>query len=69
MTELVKQPSYAPTRKMAATGIGGVISVAVLAGLNAWIPGLGDILSEPVYALVAVAGAWLSGYMVKEAKA
>jgi hypothetical protein len=69
MSELINQPSKVPTRKVAATGIGGILSVAVLAGLNAWVPGLGDILTEPVYALVAVAGAWLSGYITKERKA
>lgn len=69
MSELVTQPTKAPTRKMTATGIGGIIAVGILAAANAWIPGLGDIISEPVYALVAVAGAWLTGYMTKERQA
>ncbi len=69
MTELVKQPTKAPTRKMTATGIGGIVTVAILAALDAWVPGLGDIMSVEVSALVAIAGAWLSGYMTQERKA
>lgn len=69
MSELITQPTKSPTRKMTATGIGGIVAVGILAAANAWIPGLGDIISEPVYALVAVAGAWFTGYMTKERKA
>lgn len=68
MTELVTQPTNAPTRKLTATGIGGIVSIAILAGLNAWVPGLGDILTEPVYAAVALIGGLVSGWFVREAK-
>ncbi len=68
MTELVTQPTAAPTRKMTANGLGGVIAIGVLAALEAYYPGLGEILSEPVYALVAVVSGFISGYFVKEAK-
>lgn len=69
MTELVTQPTNAPTRKVTAMGIGGVVSIAILAGLNAWVPGLGDLLTEPIYAAVALVGGLVSGWFVKERKA
>jgi hypothetical protein len=68
MSDLIEQPTPSPTRKMAATGIGGVVTLAILAALDAWVPGLGDILSGEVTAIVTLVGAWVSGYMAKERK-
>lgn len=66
MTKLVNQPTKRPTRKLEASGLAGVVAIAILAGLDAWVPGLGDFLTEPVYAGVVFAVAWITGYNTKE---
>jgi hypothetical protein len=68
MTELVTQPTIAPTRKMKATAVGSIIAIAILSIIDVYAPGLGAVLSEPVYAAVAVASGLISGWFTKEAK-
>lgn len=68
MTELVNQPTYTPTRKITAVGVSGIVSVAILAALDEWVPGLGELMSEYVYAVVPVVIATFSGWFIKERK-
>ena len=67
-TVLVDQPTAAPTRKLTATGIGGIVAIGILAALDAWMPGIGQYLSEPVYAAVALVSGLISGYFTRNAK-
>jgi hypothetical protein len=69
MTEYVDQPSAAPTRKMTAVGISGILAIAILTALDAWVPGLGELLTEPVYAAVPIVVGLVSGWFVRERKA
>jgi hypothetical protein len=68
MSEYVNQPSLAPTRKITAVGLSGIISVAIIAALDAWVPGLGELISESVYAIIPVVVATASGWLVRERK-
>lgn len=68
MTELVNQPTLAPTRKLQATGIAGIIAIAILSIADLYVPGLSSVISEPVYAGVVLAVGLVSGYFTKNAK-
>ena len=66
MDILIDQPTAAPTRKVGAGAIGSLIAVGILAALDAYIPGLGELLSEPVYGVVAAVAGFLTSYFVRE---
>jgi hypothetical protein len=54
---------------MTAVGISGILAIAILAALDAWVPGLGELLTEPVYAAVPIVVGLVSGWFVRERKA
>lgn len=62
----MSQPSLKPTRKMAAVGLSGALTTFVIAILNIYAPGVGDLMSAPVEAAVVALVSFVSGYMVKE---
>ena len=68
MTELVNQPSAAPTRKLQAVGISGILAIAVLSIADLYFPGLSTVIEAPVYAGVTLAVSLVSGYFTKNAK-
>jgi hypothetical protein len=69
MTELVNQPSAAPVRKLQGTGVAGILTIAILSLLDLYVPGLSEVISEPVYAGVVLAVGLVGGYFTKSAKA
>ena len=72
MTELVKQPSKAPTRKMLAGAAAGIITAA----LQQWaiavsdaVPALAFLGTPGVEELLPILAYFAAGYIVKEWKA
>ncbi len=63
---LTNQPSPAPTRKVAATGIAGAIAVAIVAAVNYYNPAIGAALEPTITAAVTAAIAFIGGYMTRE---
>jgi len=64
MTYLIDQPSIAPTRKWNAAAIASAITIAIIAGVNAYWPGVGDALSpivdQAITAAIALAAAYFT---------
>jgi len=48
MSYLIDQPSFAPTRKWNAAAIASAITIAIIAGVNQYWPGVGDTLAPIV---------------------
>lgn len=65
MTDLVNQPSPAPTRKLQAVGIAGAITAGIIAGVNAYWPGIGDQFSPAIGAAVATLVSVIAGYFTR----
>jgi hypothetical protein len=62
----IDQPTLAPTRKVQAGGIAGLLAVAVIAVVNHWQPGLGDQFGHEISG-VAVWAVMLAGsYFTRE---
>ncbi len=57
----VNQPSAAPTRKMAATGITGTVATILVLVAD----GLGYELDPALAAALVAATAWVAGYVTK----
>ena len=70
MTRYITQPGAAPTRKLAAAGIGGGIALPIAQLIVAGLRGLGvDIDPETAAALATIitwVGAMASGYLTRE---
>ena len=64
--DLYSQPTLAPTRKVAATGVVGALTVLAIAGVNAWLPGIGDSYAMEIGAAVAALASFAAGYLFKE---
>lgn len=67
MTQLVDQPSAAPTRKMSAVAIGGFVGAILVGAIRRWTPefdapGITDfiLLGAPV------AVGWVAGWFTRE---
>lgn len=65
MPNLVNQPTAAPTRKLQAVGIAGAITAAIIAGVNAYWPGIGDQFSPAIGAGVATVISFVAGYFTR----
>lgn len=69
-TDLIDQPTAAPTRKVKATGAWGglmVLGLVVLRGAGVEVPGLdGDVLDAAVPGVLTGLGAALAGYLTRE---
>ena len=61
---LVTQSSLAPTRKVSAAGIWGLITVLAFAAIDYYAPGMS--LNPMVSSAVTGAVAWLAAYFTKE---
>jgi hypothetical protein len=66
MSDLVKQPTPAPTRKISAVGIAGALTAALIAGVNAIWPGVGDQIGPIAGPIITAAVAFVAGYMTRE---
>ncbi len=66
MSDLISQPSASPTRKVSAVGITGAVTVAIIAGVNALWPGVGDQAAPVIAAAVTWLAAFLGGYLTRE---
>lgn len=64
---LIEQPTAAPTRKIKATGIAGLVSAAVLGVLHWWQPELAAMLGGQIEGLIVAIVATLAGYFTREA--
>lgn len=62
------QETLKPTRKMAAVGISGALTTFLIAVVNIYFPGVGELMSAPIEAAVVAGIAFVSGYMTKEEK-
>jgi len=64
MNYLIDQPSIAPTRKWNAAAIASALTIAIIAGVNAYWPGVGDALSpiveNAITAVIALAAAYFT---------
>ncbi len=60
--------SLKPTRKMQAVGVSGALTVAAISIINIYFPGVGDLMSAPIEALIVSAITFISGYMTSENK-
>lgn len=65
MSDLINQPTLAPTRKVTAGGIAGILTVAVIGLINNQWPGVGDMLGPTVSALIVSAVSFVASYMTK----
>lgn len=59
-TVLVNQPSAAPTRKMAAVGIAGLVAPIVAGALVSILPGLSEACGQEAGLAVTVVGVGLA---------
>jgi len=64
--ELVVQPSKVPTRKVAAAGIGGIVTALSVAVVNHYLPGMGDEIGPEVAGLIVAAGATVAGWFTRD---
>lgn len=67
MSQLVNQPSAAPTRKMNAVAIGGVIGAIAVGSIRRWAPefdapGITDFI---MFTAPVVVG-WVAGWFTRE---
>jgi len=64
MSYLIDQPSFAPTNKWNAVAFASALTIAVIAGVNAYLPGVGDALSpiveQIITAVIALAAAYFT---------
>ena len=65
MSDLINQPSAAPTRKLQAVGVAGAITAGIIAGVNAYWPGIGDQFGPAIGALVATVVSVVAGYVTR----
>lgn len=63
---LIKQPTAKPTRKVAAAGIGGLVTAVCIAAVEYYAPGMGDVIGPEVAGFIVAAGAAVAGYFTKE---
>jgi hypothetical protein len=63
---LVTQPTAALTRKMKGVTLAGGLTVALVAVINYYTPGLGDTLAPTITALLTYVAAVVNGYMLRE---
>lgn len=63
--ELKNQETAMPTRKIAAVGISGAISVAIVAAVNHYWPGFGDQNAMVIGSVVTWIAATISGFMTR----
>ena len=62
---LITQPTAMPTRKVAAGGIAGILTVAVIGLIDLKWPGAGMMLEPTVSALIVSAVSFVASYMTK----
>ena len=63
---LKEQPTLAPTRKVAATGIAGALTAAALGVLHWAAPDFVALLAGPVEAGIVALVAFVAGYFTRE---
>ena len=67
--DLVKQPSKKPTRKLKYGGLSGLITAVVIAVLNYYAPGVGDVIGAEIASLIVAAVTFGVGYLTRERQA
>lgn len=67
MTDLVDQPTAAPTRKLKAVVIAGLLTTAVIGVINTYLPGVGDALGPTLSGIITVAVSAVAGYFTRNA--
>lgn len=60
--------NYKPTRKMKAVGVSGALTVAAVSIINIYFPGVGELMSAPIEALIVSVVTFISGYLTAEEK-
>lgn len=63
---LITQATAMPTRKVAATGVAGAISAAVLGVLHWWQPEIAALLGGQIEGWIVAAVAVAAGYWTRE---
>jgi hypothetical protein len=63
---LYRQPTARPTRKVAAGGIAGAITAALMAGVNHQWPGYGEAVGQFASPLIVAAVSFVASYMTRE---
>lgn len=63
---LINQPSLRPTRKVSAAIVAGILTNAVIALANAWIPEVGTALEPQITAGVTAVVMGAAAYLVRE---
>ena len=66
MAQLITQPRKRPTRKVAAAGIGGLVTAVCVAIVNHYVPGMGEQIGPEIAGLLVAAGATAAGWFTKE---
>ena len=65
MSYMTDQPSLAPTRKWNAAAIASALTIAIIAGINAYWPGVGDTLSPVIENAIAPIVALVAAYFTR----
>jgi hypothetical protein len=63
MTQLVNQPTAAPSRKMSAVIVAGAVTSVINVLMMRYVP---DFTTPEVQVLVQTGIMWLAGYMVRD---
>lgn len=74
MTDLIDQPTAAPTRKVAASAAAGGLATAIAAAVMGWLPEsaqlvegeIGTLINWALSLVFGVAATFTTGYMVRE---
>ena len=59
----IDQPTAAPTRKMSAVAITGVISAIAVSSIRKWAP---EFDAPGITEFIPIVVAWIAGYFVRE---
>ena len=63
---LVTQPTKMPTRKVAAGGIAGALTAALMAGVNYKWPGYGEAVGQVASPVIVAVVSFVASYMTRE---
>lgn len=63
---LVTQPTNRPTRKVAACGIAGALTTALIAGVNYQWPGYGETVGQLASPAIVVVVSFIAGWFTRE---